>query len=243
MPVRIAQARARQRWPSARAASPVIHCDSPDASAVRPSRLAAAFIRTQGRPRVIRDTKPMLSSRASSARRPTSTAMPAARNRAAPSAASGLGSAIAATTRADAGGEHGIGARRRAAGVVARLERHVERGAARVVSARPRIRQRVDLGVRLARALVPAFADHRAVLDDHAADPRIRRRRVEAALGQHERARHVRAVGVGERGHRETRRDSNRAASARPVPENASSHRVRVAAVTSARACPAPRLP
>ena len=65
-----------------------------------------------------------------------------------------------------------------AAGVVARLERHVERRAAGVVPARARIRQRVDLGVRLARALVPTFADHCAVLDDHAADPRIRCRRM-----------------------------------------------------------------
>ncbi len=40
-----------------------------------------------------------------------------------------------------------------------------------------------------------------AARDDHAADARIRRRRVEAALGEGERARHVRAVGVGERGH------------------------------------------
>ena len=48
MPVRIAQARARQRWPSARAASPVIHWLSPLASAVRPSRLAATFMRTHG---------------------------------------------------------------------------------------------------------------------------------------------------------------------------------------------------
>jgi len=77
----------------------VIHFDSPLDSAVLPSRLAAAFSRTHGRPRVIRDTKPMFCSRASSSRRPTSTAMRSARSRAAPFAASGFGSVIAATTR------------------------------------------------------------------------------------------------------------------------------------------------
>ena len=56
--------------------------------------------------------------------------------------------------------------------------------------------------MRLAGALVPAFADDLAVVDDHAADARVRRRRVEAAFGKRERARHVRAVGVGEYGHR-----------------------------------------
>ena len=83
-----------------------------------------------------RDTKPMLSSRAASSSKPTSTAMPAARSRAAPPAASGLGSAIAATTRATPAAMHGFGARRRAADVIAGLERDVERGAARIVPPR-----------------------------------------------------------------------------------------------------------
>ena len=77
-PVAMAQARARQRWPSVRASGPVIHCDLPLASAVRPSSVAAIFMRTQGRPRVMRETKPMLSSLASSSSRPCSKRMPAA---------------------------------------------------------------------------------------------------------------------------------------------------------------------
>ena len=77
-PVRTAPARLRQAWPSARAASPVIHWLVPSASAVRPSSETAAFRRSQGRPRSMRETKPMLSSRDSSPPPPHSTAMPAA---------------------------------------------------------------------------------------------------------------------------------------------------------------------
>jgi len=100
MPVRIAHARARKRCASARAASPVIHWLSPSASAVLPSRLAATFIRIHERPRVTREMKPALSSRAASSSSPISTSMPAARRRSAPWRAAGSGSAIAATTRA-----------------------------------------------------------------------------------------------------------------------------------------------
>ncbi len=100
MPVRTAQARARQRWPSRRASGPVIHCERPSARAVRPSSVAASFKRTQGRPRVTRETKPMLSSLASSSIRPCSKRMPAAARRSPPPLAAGFGSRIAATTRA-----------------------------------------------------------------------------------------------------------------------------------------------
>ena len=62
-PVSTAPARLRQAWPSARAASPVIHWLAPLSSAVRPSSEAATFMRTQGRPRTMREKKPMLSSR------------------------------------------------------------------------------------------------------------------------------------------------------------------------------------
>ena len=98
-PVRMAQARARHAWPSARAASPVIHWLAPSISAVRPSRLVATFSPHPRPPRVIRETKPTLSSRASRSISPNDTSTPAARSRAAPCAAAGFGSGIAATTR------------------------------------------------------------------------------------------------------------------------------------------------
>jgi hypothetical protein len=101
MPDRMAQALARQRWPSRRAAGPVIHWLAPFSSAVTPSKVEAVFRRTHGRPRVMRDTKPTLSSRASASSTPQSVAMPAADSRASPCpATSGFGSRIAATTRA-----------------------------------------------------------------------------------------------------------------------------------------------
>jgi hypothetical protein len=99
MPVSTAQARARQACPSLRAAGPVIHCDCPLASAVRPSRLAAIFIRTQGRPRVMREANPIFSSLASSSISPHSKRMPAASSFFPPPAPCGFGSSIAATTR------------------------------------------------------------------------------------------------------------------------------------------------
>jgi hypothetical protein len=103
MPVSTAPARRRQAWPSARAASPVIHWLVPSSSAVRPSSDAAIFMRTQGRPRCMREKKPMFSSREASPQSPpiTSTSIPAARRRAKPAPATrGFGSWTAATTRA-----------------------------------------------------------------------------------------------------------------------------------------------
>ena len=101
MPVRTAELAARSRCTSARAASPVIHWLSPEAMAVRPSRLMASFTRTQGRPRVMRLTKPGLSASASASSTPAAASMPAACRRASPwPATCGFGSVIAATTRA-----------------------------------------------------------------------------------------------------------------------------------------------
>ena len=100
-PVKIAQAWARQWWPSALAKGPVIHWLSPAGSAVLPSRLAAIFMRTQGRPRVIRRIKPGFNSRASASSKPSFTAMPAARNCWIPwPETNGLGSLIAILTLA-----------------------------------------------------------------------------------------------------------------------------------------------
>ena len=92
--------RARQCCTSMREASEVIHFDSPLASAVRPSRLMPSLIRSQGRPRSIREKKPRLSSRASASISPDSTAMPASRNFASPAPfTASKGSRVAATTR------------------------------------------------------------------------------------------------------------------------------------------------
>jgi hypothetical protein len=63
--------------------------------------------------------------------------------------------------------------------VHARLERAVQRGAARGGAG---LFERVDLRVRLTRALVRALPDHHALVgDDARADDRIRRRPAEAA--------------------------------------------------------------
>ena len=63
--------------------------------------------------------------------------------------------------------------------------------ASRTASRRARVArllERDDLGVRPARALVPALADDLAVADDDGADDRVRVRRAAAALGELERA-------------------------------------------------------
>ena len=101
MPVRIAQARARQRWPSARAASPVIHWLSPLSSAVRPSRLAAILTRTHGRPCCMRLIQPDVEL-ARLVFEQADVDLDARPRAAAPRrcAAGGSGSRIAATTRA-----------------------------------------------------------------------------------------------------------------------------------------------
>ena len=90
-----APARFRHACPSARAASLVIHWLVPSGSAVKPSSEAAIFIRTHGRPRVMREKKPMFSSRDASAAASSAirTSMPAARSRPMPApATSGFGS-------------------------------------------------------------------------------------------------------------------------------------------------------
>src|SRR5262249_31287682 len=79
-----------------------------------------------------------------------------------------------------------IRARSGAAVMHARLERHVHRRAASVIDAK----QRLDLGMRLARALMPPLRDGLAVADDHRSDHRIRAHRVSAALRKLERAAH-----------------------------------------------------
>ncbi len=91
----------------------------------------------------------------------------------------------------DSGRDDGVGARRRAALVRARLERDVERRAAGLLARRL---ERDHLGVRPAGPLVPALADNLAVGDDDRADDRVRMRRSAPTLGELERMLEVVAV-------------------------------------------------
>ena len=100
-PVMIAELRARRRCTSCRAASLVIHLLSPSAIAVRPSRLIASLLRTNGRRKCMRRMKPGLRALACGSSKPNSTWIPASRNCCMPLPATcGLGSCIATTTRA-----------------------------------------------------------------------------------------------------------------------------------------------
>src|SRR5205085_4629411 len=92
--------------------------------------------------------------------------------------------------RLDAGG--------RAAVMAAGLERHVHRSPRGL---RAGGLERLDLGVCLAGALVPALADDALALRDHAADSRIRVGAGEAPLGEAEGALHGLAVELGGRAH------------------------------------------
>ena len=167
---------ARSRCASARASGPVIHCDVPSAAAVRPSRLIAVLSSANARP--VRRWCRYGASDARPRRRPTptSTSMPAARSRAMPAPATrGSGSSSATTTAGDAGVDQRLGARRRVAVVVARLERRrrrwrrgprrrPSRSAATSACGPPgRRRWRPD----------PTISPSR---DDDAADPGVRRR-------------------------------------------------------------------
>jgi len=82
------------------AAADVRKVRRPDVSAIRPSRLAAAFRMTNGRPSRIKVKKGRLSDADASAPSPTSTCMPCSRRKANPRPLTiGFGSSVAATTR------------------------------------------------------------------------------------------------------------------------------------------------
>src|ERR1700694_5695565 len=70
----------------------------------------------------------------------------------------------------DAGGDDGLSAGRRLADMRARLQRHIERGAARGLTGP---RERLRLGMGPATRVGPAAADNDAVLDHDRADGRI----------------------------------------------------------------------
>ena len=80
--------------------------------------------------------------------------------------------------------------------MVARLERDIRGRAAHVVPARGCIAQRLDFGVRLTAATVPAFAERDAVAHDDAAHRRVRCGVGDGARRELDGAREVAAIAV-----------------------------------------------
>ena len=162
MPIMIASLWARRRCTRSRTASPVIATGLRPAAPALPSAETASLSMTWGRPSRMRRMWPAWSRRASSAPRPTSTAMPAARSRAWPGAGDlRIGVFQRRDDAGDARRDDGVGAGRRLAVMRAGLERHVKRRAAR---GRAGAAQRLDLRMRPAAGLRPAAADDDAVL-------------------------------------------------------------------------------
>ena len=131
----------------------------PSAAAVRPSRVAAYFQVTCGRPSRTEVSQAALTASASSARRPCSTC-DAGRAQGV-GAAGGLGVRVAdgVEDAGDAGLDERLGAGAGAAGVVAGFEGDVRGAAAGPLACGF---EGVDLGVRAAGPLVEALADDRA---------------------------------------------------------------------------------
>ena len=129
----------------------MIQRDSPVRVAMRPSSDAASLSVTSGRPRSHEagEAGDQLVARGAPRRRPPPSMPARAQARGAAAAHVRVGIARPEHDAADAGGEHRVGARRRAAVMVARLEGHVERRAARRGAGRA---QRLDLAVRGAGA-------------------------------------------------------------------------------------------
>src|SRR5512140_23492 len=100
-PTSTASAPERIRCARRRAASPVIHRESPPAAAICPSRETAIFSVTNGFPETTQRQNPRLSSRASASINPRCTTRPASRRRLAPRPETiGLGSSVESATRA-----------------------------------------------------------------------------------------------------------------------------------------------
>ncbi len=145
----------------------------------------------------MRETKPMFSSRASFSSRPLAVSM-----------SGGLqqGQALASDQRIgighrrdDArhtGGNQGLGARRRATVVAARLQRDIGGGAMGLVTG---CMQGMHFGVRFAGFFVPAFADDPAIANQHTTDAGVGRQgRPQATLGELQGARHHAVINGGE---------------------------------------------
>ena len=92
----------------------------------------------------------------------------------------------------DPGGDDGIRTGRRLADMRARLQRHIERGAARGLPGTP---ERLGLGMGPAACLRPATADNDAVPDHHRADGRIGPGAALPAPPERQRQRHETLVG------------------------------------------------
>ena len=185
MPTATASERARSRCTFARASGPVTHFDAPrarrDASVERERELERDV--RQARRDVLRPRRDSRLRTAPRARR-AMTSTPAARSaRCPPPSTCGFGSRQPMTTRATLARDDRVGARRRAAVVVARLERHVERRARGAVAGGA---ERGDLGVLGARALVVAGGDELVAL---ARRPRRRAGSAKAARSSRGRAR------------------------------------------------------
>ena len=188
---------ARIRWTRSRTASPVIATGRRPAAPALPSAEIASLSITFGRPSRMRRIWPAWSRRASSAPRPTSTAIPAARSRAWPCAGHfGIGIFERRDDARDPRGDDSVGAGRRLAVMRARLQRNVERRAAR---RRAGPAQRLDLGMGPAPGLGPAAADDDAVLDDHGADRGIGPCTAEPAPAEGKRERHEAPIVRAER--------------------------------------------
>ena len=168
----------------------------PSAAAERPSRVAAYFQITYGRPRrgrrsARRCCRPRPRPRA----RPDSTSTPAARSAwPPPPPATGLGSAHGDHDPGDAGPDQRVGARAGAPGVVARLQGDHGGAAAGPLAG---LGERHDLGVRAAGVRVEALADDVAGgVEQDAADDGVGAGGAEAAGGERDRAAHRRVVGT-----------------------------------------------
>ena len=90
-----------------------------------------------------------------------------------------------------------LGAWRRATLMTTGLERQIHAGAVRLDFSH--LIQRIDLGMRLAGTLMPAFADDFPVLHDHATDPRVGIGGIHPAASELQGARHEARIGDGGR--------------------------------------------
>ena len=197
IPIATASTDARQWWASSRLSTPEIHFESPSRVATLPSSVIADLKRTHGRPVRACLRKPWLSRRdllRELAVRDDDLDALVAQD--AQAAAGGLLGRVVRSDddAADARGEDRVGARRRAAGVAARLERDVERGIAQIgVTA---VGDRVDLGVGAAELLVPSLAQHPLPDRDDRADDGVGVDPAGAVRGERQRVSQVEQIGL-----------------------------------------------
>ena len=158
---------------------------------MRPSSEVASFRVTSGLPSRRRQKKPALISAASAAQRPVSTSSPAARSRRKPSP----GDARVGVLEGDddpphPGGDQRIDAGRGLAPMAARFETDIGGGAASGFAGPA---QRLGLAMRPPARLRPAAPDDPPLIDDDAADRRVRPDRAEPAARQRQRRPHRRS--------------------------------------------------